>query len=846
MKNTIRKICIFVLAVLILTANTVFSVAENEEEAIDLREILTVKDEKHAAYSNRLTDGFFDSRVSYESGESIGVYSSIDIGYAYIAWHTLPSKVKITWVDSNRKTVSEKEYVPEFLDEYISAPQNGIYGYTLTFRNECAVSEVSAFSAGNLSADAPQFEKSIKNPAVMLVTGYPGEELSCFGGLLPSLVNQGVPVQIVYLNSYNRGRQEECLQALWKMGIKNYPVFLNTSGKRSLDGEILKSTWEKNGDVSKELLTVIEEYRPSVIVTHGKTRYLPLMAETEVAYSAFTGIYSKIKKASWLKKVYFVSVSGSKESEKYDFSAGYEQAAALYGNEYASLKSFHYKPYEEDSYVLYHTSVGNDKNGDILENISYTAISTPVPKDKPVPEATEEPTPVPTEEPTAEPTEEPTAEPTKEPVKTEPPVISAVQPVSSTPVPTPMPRFADTKTVLLPIVLSLIAALILFALMLALKKMTSRRLPVIVGIIVPILAGAILCVGMYRAASINQRQAAAADRFDAMIAEEAASRTAVPTSTPKPTEEPTPVPTAEPTPKPTEEPTPAPTKTPEPEPSAAPDPDAGLYTDGEEIIEKDANGGKWVYRSSTLSIEITQYTGKTAKYEFPYYVADIHMKADEFRTGFGHESRSGMTSEDAIKIARRYKAVLMVTGDNILNMDREKKGVLIRDGWTYNNAKKADIMVWHPERRAIELVPKENITNSKLIAEGGVENVVSFGPILLLNGEKTGKKTLEKHWLYKTNPRVGIGMKEAGHFIVVVGGYRSDSPKANLGWNLVEFADLMESLGCQQAYNVDGGVSACMIFMGERLNKGGTKKDWSQLRNLPDGIIFGYSAEVPA
>ena len=846
MKKSLREICILVLAVLILTANTVFSVAENEEEVIDLREILTVNDEKHAAYANRLTDGFYDSRISYDAGETVSVYGSIDIGYAYIGWHTLPSKVKITWVDGSRKAVSEKEYVPDFLDEYIPAPQTGIYGYTLTFRNECAVSEVSAFSAGHLSENIPQFEKNNKNPAVMLVTGYPGEEISCFGGLLPYLVNQGAPVQIVYLNSYNRERQEECLNTLWKMGIKNYPVFLNTSGKRSLDGDILKSTWEKNGDVSKELLNVIEEYRPSVIVTHGKTRYFPLMAETEVAYSAFTGIYSKIKKTSWLKKVYFVSTSGSKESEKYDFSASYEQAAELYGSGYTSLRSFHYEPYKEDAYVLYHTGVGSDKNGDILENISYAAIDTPAPKNTPVPEATEVITPEPTEAPTAEPTVTPTAEPTKEPAKTEPPVISAVKSVSSTPVPTPMPRLADTKTVLLPIILSLLAAVILFAVMLALKKMTRRRLPVIVGIIVPILSGAILCVGMYRAASINQRQAAAADRFDAMIAEEAAVHTAVPTGTPKPTEEPTPVPTAEPTPKPTEEPTPVPTKTPEPEPTVAPDPEAGLYADGEEIIEKDPDGGKWVYRSSTLSIEITQYTGKTAKYEFPYYVADIHMRNDEFRTGFGHESRSGMTLEDAVKIARRYKAVLMVTGDNILNMDREKKGVLIRDGWTYNNAKKADIMVWHPDRKAIELVPKENITNSKLIAEGGVENVVSFGPILLLNGEKTGKKTLEKHWLYKTNPRVGIGMQEAGHFIVVVGGYRSDSPKANLGWNLVEFADLMESLGCQQAYNVDGGVSACMIFMGERLNKGGTKKDWSQLRNLPDGIIFGYSADVPA
>ena len=89
-------------------------------------------------------------------------------------------------------------------------------------------------------------------------------------------------------------------------------------------------------------------------------------------------------------------------------------------------------------------------------------------------------------------------------------------------------------------------------------------------------------------------------------------------------------------------------------------------------------------------------------------------------------------------------------------------------------------------------------------------------------------------------------MKGPGHFIVVVGGYRSDYPKkANLGWDLVQFADLMEELGCVQAYNVDGGVSANMIFMGERLNHGGSKKDWSAIRNLPDGIIFGYSEKVP-
>ena len=262
-------------------------------------------------------------------------------------------------------------------------------------------------------------------------------------------------------------------------------------------------------------------------------------------------------------------------------------------------------------------------------------------------------------------------------------------------------------------------------------------------------------------------------------------------------------------------------------------------------MEKDEENGHWSYKNGTLSIEITRYTGTAAKKEFPYYVADIHMRADEFRAGFGHESRSGATSENAINIARRYKAVLMVTGDNLKNMDLEKKGVLIRDGWIYNSAKKADIMIWRPDKRAIDLVPKDKITTAKLIIEGGVENVVSFGPILIRDGVKENSKVLERNWLHGLNPRVGVGMKEPGHIIVVVGGYRSDNPRANLGWTLVEFADLMEGLGCQQAYNVDGGVSANMIFMGERLNKGGTKKDWSAIRNLPDGIIFGYSEKVP-
>ena len=853
MKRTLRIICILLIAVLILTANTVFSVAENEDEAADMREVLTVSDKKHEKYVGRLIDGFYGSYVSYESNQTVSVYSGAEIGYAYIAWYDIPSKVVLTWVDKDQKNISSENLSPTLLDEYIPVPQKGIYGFTLTFKAESSVSELSAYTAGTLPQELPVFEEPMKGAAVMVITGYPGDELTCFGGLLPSLAAQGVPVQVVYLNHYNRERQQECLKALWKIGIKNAPIFLETGGKRSLDGAELKKNWEKNGDVSKELVNVLNGYKPSVIVTHGKTRYFPMMAETEAVYEVFTGIFSKIKSASWLKKVYLVADSGNKDAKAYSFSDGYEKATRLHQEEFASMRTFHYTPYADDMYALYHTSVGQDELGSMLENITYTPLSTPIPEEKvmqtpePTAEPTAEPTPEPTAEPTVEPTLEPTAEPTKEPVVTEAPAAAPVVP--GTPEPTPMPRLAETKTVLLPILLSLLATALLFGAMFGVRKILDAQIPVIVAVLIPVLAGAILCVGLYRAASANQRQAAAADHFDAILAE-AAARTADPTLSPVPTAVPTLAPTDTPAPVSTEAPvlTPAPTTVPTAEvteaPTATPDPEAYLYTDGEEIVEKDPDAGKWSYKSSTLSIDITQYTGKVGKLEFPYYVADVHMRVDEFRSGFGAENRNGKTSVQAPEIAQRYNAVLMFTGDNMLNMDWDWKGMMIRDGWTYNPAKKSDIMIWHPDTLTIELLSKDDISSAKLITEGGVENVISFGPIMIKDGVKATERALSYHRLGKTNPRVGIGMKEPGHFIVIVGGYRSDNPKANLGWTLVEFADLMESFGCQQAYNLDGGVSACMILMGERLNRGGSKKDWSKLRPMPDSIIFGYSPNV--
>ena len=39
-----------------------------------------------------------------------------------------------------------------------------------------------------------------------------------------------------------------------------------------------------------------------------------------------------------------------------------------------------------------------------------------------------------------------------------------------------------------------------------------------------------------------------------------------------------------------------------------------------------------------------------------------------------------------------------------------------------------------------------------------------------------------------------------------------------MGMTLPELAAFFEQLGCQRAYNLDGGMSAAIVFQGERLN----------------------------
>jgi exopolysaccharide biosynthesis protein len=58
----------------------------------------------------------------------------------------------------------------------------------------------------------------------------------------------------------------------------------------------------------------------------------------------------------------------------------------------------------------------------------------------------------------------------------------------------------------------------------------------------------------------------------------------------------------------------------------------------------------------------------------------------------------------------------------------------------------------------------------------------------------------------------------------------------------VELADLFASYDCEVAYNLDGGQSAAMTFMGNIISE--YKGSLSGQRPVPDALMFGYSEQV--
>ena len=203
------------------------------------------------------------------------------------------------------------------------------------------------------------------------------------------------------------------------------------------------------------------------------------------------------------------------------------------------------------------------------------------------------------------------------------------------------------------------------------------------------------------------------------------------------------------------------------------------------------------------------------EYDTDIYVADVvlsdisHLKAGLAKNAFGRN-----LSEKTSKIAKRLAAVLAINGDYY---GFRSRGFVMRNGYLYRDSVQKgsgheDLVVYSDGK--FEIID-ESGSDANSLAENGAVHIFSFGPGLLRDGEITVDEKSEVELALKSNPRTAIGQIGPLHYVFIVSDGRTDQ---SAGLTLLQLANFMQSLGCENAYNLDGGGSSTMYFMGKIVN----------------------------
>lgn len=211
-------------------------------------------------------------------------------------------------------------------------------------------------------------------------------------------------------------------------------------------------------------------------------------------------------------------------------------------------------------------------------------------------------------------------------------------------------------------------------------------------------------------------------------------------------------------------------------------------------------------------------------------IADVTISDPVFlKTGLADGVFGRNVTDTTSAIARECNAVFAVNGDFYGFRD---DGIIMRNAWLYRNVPRTDPA---SDALCIDQAGDFSIFPDSAITEDTISQsaqIFSFGPGLVIDGTITENAMAAS----EKNPRTAIGQAGPLHYIFAAVDGRTD---ASAGMFLTDLAWLMKDLGCETAYNLDGGGSTAMYFMGKIIN---TPADGQKIgeRKVSDIVYIGY------
>lgn len=236
------------------------------------------------------------------------------------------------------------------------------------------------------------------------------------------------------------------------------------------------------------------------------------------------------------------------------------------------------------------------------------------------------------------------------------------------------------------------------------------------------------------------------------------------------------------------------------------------------------------YESTGISITITTQR----QYDTDIYIADVIIKDISYlRAGLAGGAFGRNIKETTSKMAEDNGAILAINGDYYGFRD---SGFVMRNGYFYRDtartAAEDDALAVYGDGH-MEIV-SERDADVQALKQDAIQ-VFSFGPGLIQEGEILVNEYSEVEQSMRSNPRTAIGEISPLHYIFLVSDGRTEESE---GLSLWELAQIMQELGCGTAYNLDGGGSSTMWFMGRIVNHptGGRQ---SGERSVSDIVYIG-------